>query len=199
MRSPRRRRARRAARPGAGLRDQLSRCADHRGQISVQAAAPFRAGERNRRRSRGGGRGCRWLVARRPDDRRDRDRRTGREGRHPCRARDPAAARAQLRGRLGAAPDLRDRDPRPARSRPDPGGRDAAGARRGGRGRHGGGRARQGVRGAGRRGGFVRREGRGGDERRRRRGARLSARPFDDGRRRSPQLFKDAVGATERT
>ena len=48
-----------AAGPGQGLRDQLSRRADHRGQISVQAAAPVRAGRRDRRRGRGGGRGRR--------------------------------------------------------------------------------------------------------------------------------------------
>ena len=44
-------------------------------------------------------------------------RRAGREGRHSRRGGDPAAGRAQLRGRLGAAADLCDRDPRAARSR----------------------------------------------------------------------------------
>src|SRR5439155_245876 len=73
----------RAAGPRPGLRDQFSRRADHRGQISAEAPAAVFAGERDCRRGLGGGRGRRRLVARRPADRRDRLRRPGRENRRP--------------------------------------------------------------------------------------------------------------------
>ena len=83
-RAPRsRRRARRIARPGARGGDQLSRRADHRGQISVAPAAAVRAGRRDRRRGRGGRRGGRGLEGRRPADRGAGLWRAGREDRHP--------------------------------------------------------------------------------------------------------------------
>ena len=94
-----------------------------------------------------------------------------------------AAGRAQLRGRLGADPDLCDHHPRLARPGQAEGGRDPARARRRGRRRPGRGRARQGLwRARGRRG-LVGGESRGGQGGGRRRGDRLSARAVRQGRR----------------
>jgi 3-oxoacid CoA-transferase subunit B len=55
---------------GSAPRDQLSRRADHRGQVSDAPAAPLRAGRRDRGRgARGGRRGRHRLERRRPPDR----------------------------------------------------------------------------------------------------------------------------------
>ena len=125
--------------------DQFSRRADHRGQVSAEAAAPVRAGRRDCRRGRGGRRRRRRLECRRSVIAV-----TGFGGLAekvviPAQVGLPAAGRAQLRGRRGAAPDLCDVDPRLARSRAAAGRADPAGARRGRRRRSGRGRARQGL------------------------------------------------------
>ena len=94
---------------------------------------PVRAGRRDRRRGRGGGRGRDRLVAGRPGDRDARPWRACGEGAGRRGDGAAAAGRAELRGRLGADPDLCDDDPRAARSGQAQGRRDPARARRGGR------------------------------------------------------------------
>ena len=102
----------RAAGPGPCLRDQLSRRADHRGQVPVPAAAAVRARRRDRRRGRGGRRGRR-AAGRSASGWSPSPASAGWPKRSSCRPRrHSAAGRPQLRGRLGPAPDLCDLDPR---------------------------------------------------------------------------------------
>ena len=172
---------RRTAGPRARLLDQLSRRADHRGQISAEAAAAVRAGRRDRRRGRSAvGEGVERLDGRRPADRRD-----SASAGLPSRSSFPPSARSRCRAERSfeegsallmtyatAIHALVDRGQAAGRA-------DLAGARRGRRRRHCGGRNRQGARRAGHRGGFVGGEGRSRARGGRGRGARLSRRPFD--------------------
>jgi NADPH2:quinone reductase len=83
-------------------------------KYQIQAAAAVRAGRRDRRRGRGGRRGRRGLEV---GDRLIAVPAFGGLAEKiviPAKSGDPAAGRAQLRRRRGAAADLRDLDPRAA-------------------------------------------------------------------------------------
>ncbi len=100
-----------AARPGEGLRDQLSGRADHRGQISVPPRRPFAPGGEIAGVVEAVGEGVTGWRRGRAADRHARPWRPRREGAGRRRHGDPAAGGAQFRGRLGADPDLRHHHP----------------------------------------------------------------------------------------